>query len=185
MWSKESPRRTALAPNAPGLATDVLARFKHGRIVGRVCLTELYIHGQIPLYAKISTPVRCQSCILNRMLNIAMPEVLLNGAGINPFIGQIKTAGMPEHVGMHWKREACDFSRPQHNMAGRFHIPVDRVIAAFGGGRMVIIRLNRYDSPPSPTHQRRYDEVDQTPRVRSANPYRNGETHFYFFTIRV
>ncbi len=35
-----------------------------------------------------------QSRISNRMLNVAMAEVLLNCTGINPFIGQIKTAGM-------------------------------------------------------------------------------------------
>ncbi|MEE8301776.1 MAG: hypothetical protein V3S24_04990, partial [Candidatus Tectomicrobia bacterium] len=56
---------------------------------------------------------------------------------------------------------------------GIFHIPVDSFIDAFGGGRMAIIRMNRHDSSPPTTHQRRYDEVYQTSRFRSSNPYRN------------
>ena len=51
------------------------------------------------------------------MLNVAMSMVLLVGTGINTFIGKIKTAGMPEHMGMNRKRETCDLSGPQHNMA--------------------------------------------------------------------
>ena len=50
------------------------------------------------------------------MLNVAMPEVLLDGTGIRTFIGEIKTAGMPEHVRMNGKREASDLSCSQHNM---------------------------------------------------------------------
>ena len=50
------------------------------------------------------------------MLNVAMPEVLLDGTGIRTFVGEIKTAGMPEHVGMNRKREASDLSCPQNNM---------------------------------------------------------------------
>ena len=56
---------------------------------------------------------------------------------------------------------------------GMFHSPVDSFIDAFGGDRMAIIRLNHHDSSPSTTDQRRYDEVYQTSRLRSSNPYRN------------
>src|SRR6266446_7595487 len=58
-------------------------------------------------------------------------------------------------------------------ISGMFHSPVDSFIDAFGGDRMAIIRLNHHDSSPSTTDQRRYDEVYQTSRFRSANPYRN------------
>ena len=48
-----------------------------------------------------------------------MAQVLLDRTGINPFVGQIKTTGMPEHMGMNRKREPCDLASPQHNMAHR------------------------------------------------------------------
>src|SRR6266446_3667684 len=38
---------------------------------------------------------------------------------------------------------------------------------------IISIRLNHHDSSPSTTDQRRYDEVYQTSRLRSSNPYRN------------
>src|SRR5262249_24908318 len=68
--------------------------------------------------------------------------------------------------------------RPEQSLtnSGMFHIPVDSFIDAFGGGSMAIIRWNRHDSSPSTTNQRRYDEVYQTSRLRSSNPYRNCET---------
>jgi len=40
---------------------------------------------------------------------------------------------------------------------------------------MAITTLNRHDSSPSTTNQRPYDEVYQTPRLRSSHPYRNGQ----------
>ena len=40
---------------------------------------------------------------------------------------------------------------------------------------MAITTLNRHDSSPSTTRQRPYDEVYQTPRLRSSHPYRNGQ----------
>jgi hypothetical protein len=33
------------------------------------------------------------------MLNIAMPQVALNGARIGVLVGQVKTAGVPQHGG--------------------------------------------------------------------------------------
>ena len=40
-----------------------------------------------------------------------------------------------------------------------------------GGGRMVILNTNPEDSSPSTTNQRPHDEVYQTPRFRSPDPY--------------
>src|SRR4029434_522457 len=36
--------------------------------------------------------------------NIAVTEILLNGAGINALIGEVKHAGMSEHMGMNRQR---------------------------------------------------------------------------------
>src|SRR6266446_9798498 len=70
-------------------------------------------------------------------------------------------------------RYLCVHLRKSVSKTGMFHSPVDSFIDAFGGDRMAIIRLNHHDSSPSTTDQRRYDEVYQTSRLRSSNPYRH------------
>jgi len=57
---------------------------------------------------------------------------------------------------------------------GTFQTSVDRFNEPPGGGMMVIQISNRYDSSPSPTNQRQHDEVYQTPRLRSPDPYPSG-----------
>jgi hypothetical protein len=32
------------------------------------------------------------------MLDVLMPDPLLNGAGVVPVVGELEAAGMPEHV---------------------------------------------------------------------------------------
>ncbi len=54
---------------------------------------------------------------------------------------------------------------------GTFQIPVDSFQETSGGGTMVILKSNLYDSSPSTTNQRPHDEVYETPRVRSTDPY--------------
>ena len=41
-----------------------------------------------------------QLCVAHRMRNRYVPEIILNGAGINTFIGQIIAAGMSQHMWM-------------------------------------------------------------------------------------
>jgi hypothetical protein len=55
--------------------------------------------------------------------------------------------------------------------SGTFQMPVDSFQKASGGSRMLIRITNRYDSSASPTTQRQHDEVYQTPRFRSPDPY--------------
>src|SRR4030095_6029096 len=56
-------------------------------------------------------------------------------------------------------------------ISGTFQIPVDSFEATSGDARMVICIVNPEDSSPSSTNQRPYDEVYQTPRFRSPDPY--------------
>jgi hypothetical protein len=53
----------------------------------------------------------------NGELNISVTEILLNGAGINALIGEVKPAGMSQHMGMNRKRQPRFFSGPPNQMA--------------------------------------------------------------------
>ena len=41
-----------------------------------------------------------QGCVADRMLDILMPQVILDGAGILALIGQIEPGSMAQHVRM-------------------------------------------------------------------------------------
>src|SRR6266481_6294026 len=56
-------------------------------------------------------------------------------------------------------------------ISGTFQIPVDNFNETSGGGTMVILKSNLYDSSPSTTNQRPHDEVYETPRFRAPDPY--------------
>jgi hypothetical protein len=56
-------------------------------------------------------------CVAHRILNISVTEILLNGAGINALIGQVKPARMPQHMGMDGKRQLRFFSSPKDHVA--------------------------------------------------------------------
>src|SRR5262249_42964389 len=58
-----------------------------------------------------------------------------------------------------------------HKKFGTFQIPVDSFEETSGDARMVICIVNPEDSSPSSTNQRPCDEVYQTPRFRSPDPY--------------
>src|SRR5712691_2349131 len=59
---------------------------------------------------------------------------------------------------------------------GTFQIPVDRFQETSNGSRMLIPISYLYDSSTSPTNQRQHDEVYQTPRFSSPDPYRDCHT---------
>jgi hypothetical protein len=44
-------------------------------------------HSVIP---EITKPMGCQFGVAHRVLNIAVPEIMLNGAGIDAFVGEVK-----------------------------------------------------------------------------------------------
>jgi hypothetical protein len=58
-------------------------------------------------------PLRCQSGIARRVLNVAMPEIRLDRACVVSIVGELIAAGMAQHVGMRDRRRricvvACD-----------------------------------------------------------------------------
>jgi len=48
---------------------------------------------------------------------MAMPEILLDGAGIDAFVREVKATGMAEHMWMDRKGELSVKTSAQHNMA--------------------------------------------------------------------
>src|SRR5262249_23768286 len=54
-------------------------------------------HSVIP---EITKPLGGQFRVAHRVLNMAMPEILLDGAGIDAFVREVKATGMAQHMGM-------------------------------------------------------------------------------------
>jgi hypothetical protein len=50
--------------------------------------------------------------IANRVHDIFMSHVVLEGSGIMSIIGELVASRVPEHVGVDWERHLCDFPRP-------------------------------------------------------------------------
>src|SRR5215471_12281001 len=71
-------------------------------------------HSVLP---EITKPLGGQFRVAHRVLNMAMPEILLDGAGIDAFVREVKTTGMAQHMGMDRKGELRVQASAQKNMA--------------------------------------------------------------------
>src|SRR5919106_4075744 len=47
----------------------------------------------------------CKLGVTHRVLNVTVAEIMLNGAGINAFIREVKPTSMSQHMGMDRERE--------------------------------------------------------------------------------
>src|SRR5215475_15292911 len=56
-------------------------------------------HSVIP---EITKPLGGQFCVAHRVLNMAMPEILLDSAGIDAFVREVKATGMAEALSSCW-----------------------------------------------------------------------------------
>ena len=81
--------------------TDLEVRNSFDRSAGHPATVSL-----IP--PKILKPPRRQRRIAGRVLDIAVPEVGLQRSRIDPVIGELEAAGMPQHVGMRLDPELSD-----------------------------------------------------------------------------
>jgi hypothetical protein len=50
------------------------------------------------------------------MLNVTMPQILLDGVRIRILVGQGKSAGVPRHMRMDWKRQGSRDTRTADNV---------------------------------------------------------------------
>jgi len=48
-----------------------------------------------------------------------VPQIILDGSGINPFISQVVTAGVPQHVWVGWKIESRCCAGPSDELVHR------------------------------------------------------------------
>ena len=71
-------------------------------------------HSVIP---EITKPLGGQFCVAHRVLNMAMPEILLDGAGIDAFVREVKATSMAQHMWMDRKGELSVKASAQNDMA--------------------------------------------------------------------
>src|SRR5690242_8191498 len=60
---------------------------------------------------------RCKLRVPNGVLNVLMPQVVLNRAGVVPVVGEFIARCMPQHVWMHWEWDACPLPGTLHHLA--------------------------------------------------------------------
>src|SRR5215472_12112878 len=84
--------------------------------------------------------------IADRMLDVSVPEVVLQGAGVLPIVRELEAAGVPEHVRVH--REA---------KRARLADPRERLAEACRGHRRVSFGLEQvapiWQLPPQPSQR--------------------------------
>src|SRR5262249_47349064 len=61
---------------------------------------------------KVLEPVRRQGRVADRGHDRSVAEIGLDGASVVAVVGELEPAGMPQHVGMHEKREFRSHARP-------------------------------------------------------------------------
>jgi hypothetical protein len=57
-----------------------------------------------------------ESSVANRVLNILVPEIVLQRSGVVAIIGELEAASVPQHVGMHGEGHLCGLAEPCHEM---------------------------------------------------------------------
>jgi hypothetical protein len=65
---------------------------------------------------EIPKPIGRQPGVAHRVLDILVPKVMLQGAGIVAVVGQFEAAGMAQHVRMDRKRQLGGLAEPCNQM---------------------------------------------------------------------
>jgi hypothetical protein len=65
---------------------------------------------------EITKPLGCQFRVAYRVLNMAVPKILLNGAGIDTFVREVKATRMAEHMRMDRERKLGVEASAQNHM---------------------------------------------------------------------
>ena len=71
--------------------------------MGQADIGDLFLEFKLP--PQLLKPCGIGSGVANGVLNVAVPEIALNQAGVRTLIGKSKGAGMAQHVGMDGHRE--------------------------------------------------------------------------------
>jgi hypothetical protein len=70
------------------------------------------VPAQSSILPKILESIRSHFSISNRVHDIFVPHIVLEGSGIMPVVGELIASRVPEHVRMDWEWELCGFSDP-------------------------------------------------------------------------
>ena len=92
-------------PTTPSLLFEQ-GEFAIGQIVYQLQLgwkAGLSVGQSLP--PQLLEPRRVSGGVANGVLNVAVPEIVLNEAGVCALVGEGKSAGMAQHVGMNGHRE--------------------------------------------------------------------------------
>jgi hypothetical protein len=66
----------------------------------------------VSILPEILEPIRRHLGVSNRVHDIFVPHVVLEGSGVVPVVGELIAGGVPEHVRMDREWELCGFSSP-------------------------------------------------------------------------
>lgn len=72
---------------------------------------------RLSIFPEVLEAIRRQLGIAGRVLNVAMPEVMLDGAGILAVVGELVTRGMPQHVRMDREADRGLFAGSCHDLS--------------------------------------------------------------------
>lgn len=58
--------------------------------------------------------IRREVRVAHGVSDVLVPEIVLQGSGVVTLIGELKAAGMTQHVGVHWECDLCRQRRARH-----------------------------------------------------------------------
>jgi hypothetical protein len=64
----------------------------------------------VSVLPEILEPVRCHFGVSNRVHDVFVAHVVLEGSRIVPIVGELVTSWVPKHVRMNWEWKPCGFS---------------------------------------------------------------------------
>ena len=82
----------------------------------QIGLSATAMHSVLP---ETFEPVRRQFRVPGRVLDIAMPEVMLDGSGILAIVGEFVACRMAQHMWVDGKRNAGALAGPGHDFSDR------------------------------------------------------------------
>ena len=74
-----------------------MVKYRLAATRGNISYGSYLPHSVIP---EITKPMGCQLGVAHGVLHVTVPEIMLHGAGIHAFVGEVKATRMAEHTQM-------------------------------------------------------------------------------------
>ena len=100
------------------LATDKLGQSARVQGVEAGVRALLAADGEASVLPEILEPIRRHFGVANRVRDIFMAHIVLEGSRVMPIVGELVTSGVPEHVRMNREWELGSFSGPSDHFQG-------------------------------------------------------------------